>query len=122
MGIALWIIQGLLAAAFAGAGAMKLVKSKTALDANPRMGWAKDFTAAQVHLIGLAEVAGAIGLIVPSALNVVPVLTPVAAACLLALMLGAAAVHVRRKEPPVPPLVLGALALAVAIGRIAVPA
>jgi hypothetical protein len=121
MSIALWIIQGLLAAAFTGAGAMKVLKSKAALEANPKMGWAHSFTAGQVHLIGLAEVAGAIGLILPTALNIVPVLTPIAAACLLALMLGAAAVHVRRKEPPVPPLVLGALALAIAIGRIAVP-
>ena len=98
MTTALWIVQGLLAFAFAAAGLMKLGKSYDALRSDPKMGWANDFSAEVVKLIGAAELAGAIGLVAPAATGVAPTLTPIAAAGLIVIMLGAAATHVRRKE------------------------
>jgi hypothetical protein len=58
-----------------------------------------------------------VGLIVPWALGIAPILTPIAAACLALLMIGAVRAHVLRNEPTIPPIVLGALSAFVAIGR-----
>ena len=117
MNIGLWVVQGLLAFAMLGAGGSKLASPREKLIANPMMAWANDFSASQIKLIGLAEVLGAIGLIVPMAIGILPVLTPIAAICVAVLMMGAAATHLRRKEPPFAPAVLAALALAVGVGR-----
>ncbi|HRP99684.1 MAG TPA: DoxX family protein [Terrimesophilobacter sp.] len=114
MFIALWVVNGLLAAVFLFAGASKLVKPKDDL-VKMGMGYAEDFTGVQMKLIGAAEVLGALGLILPLLLGVVPVLTPIAAAGLALLMASAVGVHIRRKEMFVPPLVLGLLAAASAV-------
>lgn len=98
MNVVLWIIAGLLAALFLGAGAMKLTQSKEKLGANPNMGWTQDFSAGTIKLIGGLEVLAAIGLILPAALDIVPVLTPLAATGLVVIMVGAIATHARRKE------------------------
>ncbi len=118
MNIVLWIIAGLLAAAFGAAGLMKLAQPKAKL-AESGMGWTEDFSDGQVKLIGLAEVLGAVGLILPAALDIAPVLTPLAAAGLALLMVGAAVTHVRRGEKNMLPvnLVLGGLAAFVAVMR-----
>ena len=118
MDVVLWIIAGLLAAAFAAAGLMKLVQPKAKL-AESGMAWAGDFSAGQVKAIGAVEVLGALGLILPAALDVAPVLTPIAATGLALVMLGAVVVHVRRGETSsVPaPLVLAVLAALVAVLR-----
>jgi uncharacterized membrane protein YphA (DoxX/SURF4 family) len=118
MNIALWIVQGLLALAMLGAGAMKLATPRAKLVANPQMAWSADFTEGQIKLLGLAEIAGAAGLILPWLLRIAPILTPVAAACLGFLMLGAVRTHMRRKEPWVPPMVLAALCVFVVAGRL----
>lgn len=107
-----WGLQVLLAVAFAGAGAAKLTTPKAELEQT--MGWAADFSAAQVQAIGAAEVAGAVGLVVPAAMGVLPVLTPVAAVALAVLMGGAAMTHLQRGEPAYAPIVLGALSVVVA--------
>ena len=112
----LWVVQALLAFAFTAAGVMKLSTPHDQMMANG-MGWAADFSATQVQLIGAAEVAGAIGLIVPAATGILPVLTPVAAAALTVLMGGAIMTHVQRSEAFVGPLVLAALSALVAWGR-----
>lgn len=118
MNITLWIIAGLLAVAFLAAGAMKLAQPKAKL-AESGMAWTEDFSDSQVKLIGLAEVLGAVGLILPAALDIAPILTPIAAAGLTLLMLGATVVHARRGEKSNIPvtLVLAALAAFVAIMR-----
>ncbi|GAA3607128.1 DoxX family protein [Kineosporia mesophila] len=118
MNVVLWVIAGVLAAAFAAAGAMKVAQPKSKL-IESGMGWAEDFTGTQVKLIGAVEVLGAIGLILPAALDIAPVLTPLAAAGLALTMAGAVVVHLRRGETSgsVPALVLGLLALFVAILR-----
>ena len=115
MNAAQWILQGLLAFAKVGAGMFKLVTPYASLA--ERMQWAQTWPPTRVKLLGLAEVAGAAGLIAPWALGIVPVLTPVAACCLLVLMLGAVKTHVDRKEPILPSAVLAALCVVVALGR-----
>ena len=72
-----------------------------------------------MKLIGALEVLAAIGLILPAAFDVVPVLVPLAAVGLVALMVGAALIHARRREAPliVVNLVLLALAAVVVWGR-----
>jgi uncharacterized membrane protein YphA (DoxX/SURF4 family) len=117
MDVVLWIIAGLLAVAFLGAGLTKLTQPKEKLATT--MGWVDDFSPGAVKLIGALEVLAAVGLILPAALDVVPVLVPLAAVGLIALMLGAAVTHARRKETPMIAinLVLLALAVVVAWGR-----
>lgn len=121
MNIALWIVQGGLAAMFLMAGVMKLTKSKEELEAEPRMGWTEDVSANQLKLAGFAEATGAIGLVLPWALDIVPVLTPWAAVGLSVQMVLAMNVHRKRGETSgmMMTLVLLAAALFVAWGRFA---
>src|SRR5436305_1941411 len=100
MNIAVWIASGLLAFVFAGAGGTKLVLSKEKLISNPSNGYAEALSPGLIKFIGAAEVAAALGLILPVALNVVPVLTPLAAVGIIALMVGAVVTHSRRNEFP----------------------
>jgi hypothetical protein len=115
MNLVLWIVQGLLAFAMGAAGALKVVAPRVKLA--EKMKWAATWTDGRFKLLGLAEVLGAVGLVVPWTTGILPVLTPVAALCLLVLMLGAVKVHLDRKESFAPPAVLAALAVFVAIGR-----
>jgi uncharacterized membrane protein YphA (DoxX/SURF4 family) len=117
MNIALWIAQGVLAAVFVSAGLMKLTQSKASLEVRPGMGYMTELSALQLHLIGSAEVLGSVGLMLPWWLGRLPALTPLAAAALVVLMVGATMTHVRRKEPIAFTSALGALAAFVAIGR-----
>ncbi|MFJ9558628.1 DoxX family protein [Streptomyces fuscichromogenes] len=120
MNVTLWIAAGLLAFAFLGAGAMKLAKSKEQLLASgPTMAWAEDFSPGMIRLIGFAEVLGAIGLLLPPALDVATVFVPLAATGLAVTMAGAVIEHARRKEfqALAAPVVLLALAVFVAWGR-----
>ncbi|MEV0287773.1 MULTISPECIES: DoxX family protein [unclassified Kribbella] len=119
MNVFLWIVAGLLAALFLGAGVMKLTQERRKLLANPNMQWVEDFSPGTVKLIGAAEVLGALGLILPAVLDIAPVLVPLAATGLAVLMLGAAITHARRKEtqPIAINAVLLILALLVAVFR-----
>lgn len=108
--IALWIINILLALVFLAAGGMKLAKSKEALAASG-MTWLNNTPAWQVKALGAVEVAGAVGLIVPLATGIAPVLTPIAAVGLAIIMIGASVLHIRLNESP---KTLGLLAAAIA--------
>ena len=118
MNIVLWIVAGVLAAVFLGSGLSKLVQPRKKI-VDSGMGWAEDFSDGAVKGIGALEVLGAAGLILPAALDIVPVLVPIAATGLALLMLGAAVTHARRKESTniVVNIVLLALAAFVAWGR-----
>ncbi len=118
MNVVLWIIAGLLAAAFLAAGAMKLSQPKEKLAASG-MAWTEDFGPGAVKAIGALEVLAAVGLVLPAAVDIVPVLVPLAALGLVLVMAGAIVTHARRKEtqPIVVNLVLLALAAVVAVGR-----
>jgi len=111
MSTALWILNILLALAFLAAGAMKLTRTREALVAGG-MAWAADFEITTVKLIGAAQVVGAVGLVVPLATGIAPILTPLAAAGLALIMIGACVVHIRRHEPPFPAAALAVLAVA----------
>jgi uncharacterized membrane protein YphA (DoxX/SURF4 family) len=118
MNIALWIAAGVLAVAFLAAGGLKLSQPREKMLERQR--WVEDFSDAQVRTIGGLEVLGAIGVIVPGILKIVPILVPLAATGLAITMIGAIIVHARRgeaKESLVANLVLLALAVFVAWGR-----
>jgi len=116
MTIAVWIVSGLLALAYLGAGGMKLATPKQKL--GPQMAWAESFSPLQIKLIGLAEVLGAFGLIVPVLTGIAPILTPIAAIGLALIQIGAIVTHLRRKEPVIVNLVLLALAVFIAVTRL----
>jgi hypothetical protein len=118
MNIALWIIAGLLAVAFLAGGAMKMIQPKEKLAASG-FGFVEDFSAGAVKAIGAVEVLAAVGLILPAALDIGPVLVPLAAVGVVLLMIGAIITHLRRHEAQaiVMPLALLALAVLVAWGR-----
>ncbi len=117
MNTALWILQGTLAAIFLAAGLKKLIQPKEKLET--KMGWVNDFAPRSVKTIGLLEVLAGFGLILPGVLQVAPLLTAWAAFGLVVLMIGAAVIHARRKEPLmiVPALILATLAAVAALGR-----
>lgn len=117
MNVVLWIIAALLAVAFLAAGVTKLVQPKEKLATT--MGWVEDFSPGVIKLIGTLEVLAAIGLILPAALDIAPVFVPLAAIGLIALMIGAAITHARRRETPMIAVnaVLLVLAAVVAWGR-----
>ena len=114
----LWIAAWAAAACALGAALLKLTQPRQKIiDAGLK--WAEDFTDTQVRLIGLAELLGGIGLVLPPLLGIAEILTPIAAVCLALLWAGAVATHVRRKELKefVPAAVVTALAAFVAYGR-----
>lgn len=120
MNTALWIASGLLALATVAAGGVKLaVPREKLLD---KMKWAATWSDGRFKLLGLAEVLGGVGLIVPWATGILPILTPIAAVCLVVLMVGAVKTHVDLKEAPMAggPAVLAALGVFVALGRFGV--
>ena len=94
---ALWIVAIVLAVSFAGSGLMKLLVRKDKLVSSGQS-WAQDVTPANVRLIGLVELLGAAGLILPAVTHIAPILVPLAAVGLALVMVGAAVVHARRNE------------------------
>lgn len=119
MTIAVWIVSGLVALLALGAGVFKLVRPYAAL--TEQQPWARDFSASQVRTIGVLEILGAIGVIVPVATGIAPILTPIAATGLALVQIGAIIVHARRKQVPmiIVNVVLLALATFVAVVRFA---
>ncbi|MFE7794787.1 DoxX family protein [Streptomyces sp. NPDC057460] len=117
MNVFLWIVQALLAAMFAMAGVMKATQPKDKLV--EKLPWVADFSSATVRFIGVVEFAAALGLILPAATGIAPVLTPLAATGLAITMILAAVTHARRKEPSAIAfnVVLLILAVVVAWGR-----
>jgi len=99
MNIALWIVAGILAIAYLVGGAGKVLVPKPKIAAfGASAKWVEDFSPAGVKAIGVLEVLGAAGLVLPAALGVAPILVPLAAIGLAVVMVGAAVVRVRRRE------------------------
>ena len=117
MNIAIWIIQGVLAVMFSMAGVMKSTQPKEKLA--EKMPWVNDFPLGVVRLIGVSELLGGIGLVLPWALHIEPILTPIAAAALAFVMVLAAIYHAYKGEYKAIAInfVLGGLAAAVAYFR-----
>jgi hypothetical protein len=74
MNVFLWIVQAVLAAMFVLAGIMKSTQPKEKLA--PKLPWVQDFSAGTVRFIGVAELLGGLGLILPAATGIAPILTP----------------------------------------------
>ena len=117
MNIALWVVKVLLAVGFLMAGGMKLFTPHDALAV--QMAWVNHFPAFAPKLIGLLEVLGGLGLILPSLLRIKPWLTPLAALGLCLLMAGAFITHLVLGEigMSVPSLMMGLLSAFIAWGR-----
>jgi hypothetical protein len=111
--VLLWMVQGLLAALFLFAGGMKLVLPIEAL-AGP-----VPLPGLFMRFLGVAEVAGAVGLILPGLLRIRPGLTPLAAAGLVIIMTGATVITAvwMAVAPALVPLTVGLLSVSVVYGR-----
>src|SRR5215211_6526875 len=109
---ALWIVQGMLAALFLFAGGMKLI---TPIEVLSMM---SPFPGEFIRFIGICEVLGAVGLILPYALRILPGLTALATG-LVVIMVGAtvATLAIGGGVLAAPTVVLGLLASIVALGR-----
>jgi uncharacterized membrane protein YphA (DoxX/SURF4 family) len=112
---ALWVVQGLLALLFLFAGAMKFVMPIEEMTRQMPVPLPGLF----LRFIGVAEVLGAIGLILPGLLRIRPSLTPLAAAGLVIIMIGATVITLAAGDvaPALIPLTVGLLAAFVAYGR-----
>lgn len=97
MGIAVWILQFLLAIAFCAAGLMKMLRPKDEL--RERMAWVEGVTPRGVKLIGLVELLGGLGLVLPALTGIAPILTLLAAIGLALVMVAAIIVHRRIGDP-----------------------
>lgn len=116
MNIALWIVQILLGLMFLMAGSMKAFAYEKVKASMP---WVKDSSKGLVTFIGVAELLGGLGLILPYATKIDPILTSAAALGLALVMILAAGFHAKRKENQSVGMniILLALALLVAVGR-----
>ena len=117
MNTALWIVQIVLALVFVITGGLKLVLPSDKIA--ERMGSEKGLPPTAMRIIGLLEVLGAIGVILPAWTGILPWLTPLAAAGLMLTMAGATFENVRHQHFPMIALnfVLGVLAIFVIYGR-----
>lgn len=118
MNVALWIVQGVVAVIFLMAGFMKAFNAEQARTMD-QMAWINDLPAGLVTFIGISEMLGGLGAILPAITGVLPWLTPLAAALLGVVMLLAAIFHLTRGEYQsiAVNLVLLALAAFVVYGR-----
>ena len=96
MNTALWVLQILLALMFLMAGVQKSFLPKEKLDT--QFPWAQDFGLGTVRVIGISQLLAALGLILPAATGILPILTPLAALGLVIIMALAMNVHRRRGE------------------------
>jgi len=117
--IGLWIAQGLLALVYLAAGGLKVVRPHERLVASGNFDWMKQTSDASVKAVGLVEILGALGVILPWLTGIAPILTPIAALGLVVVQICALRVHLARDERrPLPAnVILLLLAAFVAVGR-----
>lgn len=115
--ISLWAVQGMLALFFGFTGVIKVITPYAELAT--QMPWVSAVPAFLPLIVGVAEIAGAAGLLFPALLRIKPQLTPFAAVGLVLVMLPATVLHISRGEFEIVPitLILGGLAAFVAWGR-----
>lgn len=96
MGVAYWIVAGLLGVFYLYAGGKKIVQSRERLA--PMMGWVDTVPMPVVRAVGVVEVLGVAGLLLPPATGIAPVLAILAAVGFVVLQLLAAGLHLSRGE------------------------
>ncbi len=116
MNTVLWMAQICAAWIFLVVGTAKLFVPREKLAT--RMHWAAEWPRSRIKLLGLAEVAGAMGLVLPVATGIAPVLTPIAAMCLALLMAGAIATHRRLRENFAPAVIIALLCFGIAVAHV----
>jgi uncharacterized membrane protein YphA (DoxX/SURF4 family) len=118
--IGLWVAQAVLALGFLMAGGMKVFGYEKYKEMSDRSSGKPGLSKGLVTFIGVSELAGAAGVILPMATGIMPRLTPIAAASLGFVMLLALGHHIQRKDPFAQmggAIVLLALSVFVAYGR-----
>lgn len=110
----LWVTQGIFATVFLFAGASKLVMPAEELTKN------SDFSIEFLRFIGACELLGGIGLVLPALLRIRPALTPLAAAGLVVIMIGATIASLDTETPAhaIGPAIISALLAWVAVRRV----
>ena len=114
--IALWVVQVALALAFGMIGVTKLTTSDAVLIQQSGE-LVEKYGVGLIRFIGITEILGALGLILPAALRILPILTPLAAVGLAIIMSLATALHASKGEPIVTQVVFLLLTLFVVWGR-----
>jgi uncharacterized membrane protein len=99
MTVAYWIVAALLALLYLYSGALKVLRSPDQL--RTMMGWVDSFPLSVVRTIGVIEVLGALGLILPPLTGIAPALALAAAIGFVLLQVGATALHLSRGETKV---------------------
>ena len=119
MNLALWIVAGLLAVVFLVSSAKLFVPKEKMAEMSVFSRWVEDFSPGALKAIGALELLAAAGLILPAALDIAPVLVPLAATGAALLFIGAVTMRLRRGERKtiVPDLVYLGMAVFVAWGR-----
>jgi DoxX-like family len=113
----LWIASGVLAAVFFGVGIMKLQPKEKLVASGLHA--LEAFSPIAIKGLAVAEILGALGLVLPALFDVATILVPVSAVCLAIVLVGATVAHVRLKDyrGAIVPVVLALLAVFVAWGR-----
>src|SRR5688500_11217425 len=96
MNLTLWIVAGLLSVSYLLSGGAKLIMPKEKYAA--KAAYAEDFRVGSLKAIGVLELLAAVGLVLPAALDIAPVLVPLAALGLVLIMVGAVITRIRRRE------------------------
>ena len=100
MGTVITVIQVLLGVLLTVGGLLKLTLPYAKYTTMPGVAWSKEFKPEHIRLIGVLEMSGGVGLVVPLVLPSLTMLTPLAAVGIALYMSGALATHLRRSEYP----------------------
>jgi hypothetical protein len=119
MNVALWIAAGVLASALLVSTSKMFVPRERLAAIGAAAEWVMDYSPTALRAIGVLEILGAVGLILPAVLDIAPILVPVTAVCVALLFIGAVLMRLRRGERRtiLPDLFYLALAIFVAWGR-----
>jgi len=119
MNVILWVLQSIMAIIFMFSGLNKSILSEQKLIAKGQTG-VVGLPPPLIRFIGISEILGAIGIILPLLLNILPILTVIAAICFAIIMIPASIIHYKLEEPKnvLTNCVIFLLCLLIAYGRL----